>query len=505
MVGMTSCEEPSAPANEPMPMTESVSIILRRQVPPRAEAPRSWLGGLPMMPEHVAWPRSVSTEFPERGERALHFMAQIACTDLPPQLWGGLGPRSGWLLLFIDPNHFQPFGPDTLRVMHIETLGTERAAPADLGPVDDGEHSTTNFDYYRSPAEIPSTWRRWPVDIVVTANDVAADVDRLRLTPSRLEKFLHKGQPIAHRAPRDPAPFTWRGALHVLNTIERPLAKPLGHLKLDDGFVSRLRRPGYIDTILLEYDERFAEWFDENRAVLDGPEPAAAKERGHRNWTIDVAQGIRESRAALAAFLERHTTPDAIIDHLHEAHRRYLAWRVAACQRITDERASVLTHDLDTPIPAATWKALKRRLRRDTFRFLTTDYFRKGDNWRYVVLTDSEVTVYPDRLAANFQLVADYYVDARLRKLIPASALSTFEPYYRGLINDLPHRMGGARDAIQPDSDDESARNLLLFQIASDGAMNWWWADVGAYYVYIDRKDFERGDLTKAWLDIETH
>ena len=155
MVGMTSCEEPSAPANEPMPMTESVSIILRRQVPPRAEAPRSWLGGLPMMPEHVAWPRSVSTEFPERGERALHFMAQIACTDLPPQLWGGLGPRSGWLLLFIDPNHFQPFGPDTLRVMHIETLGTERAAPADLGPVDDGEHSTTNFDYffYRAEAE----------------------------------------------------------------------------------------------------------------------------------------------------------------------------------------------------------------------------------------------------------------------------------------------------------------------------------------------------------------
>ncbi|HRK69174.1 MAG TPA: hypothetical protein PKY73_16585, partial [Hyphomonas sp.] len=95
------------------------------------------------------------------------------------------------------------------------------AAPADLGPVDDGEHSTTNFDYYRSPAEIPSTWRRWPMDIVVTANDVAADVDRLSLTPSRLEKFLHKGQPIAHRAPRDPAPFTWRGALPVLNTIER--------------------------------------------------------------------------------------------------------------------------------------------------------------------------------------------------------------------------------------------------------------------------------------------
>src|SRR5687767_10557155 len=121
---MAQSEKPSA--DEPPRVAESISVVLRRQVPPRPEAPRSWLGGLPMMPEHVAWPRSISAEYPEKGERPLHFVAQVACADMPPQLWGGLGPRHGWLLLFIDPNHFEPLGPDALRVMHIETLGSER-------------------------------------------------------------------------------------------------------------------------------------------------------------------------------------------------------------------------------------------------------------------------------------------------------------------------------------------------------------------------------------------
>ncbi len=48
---------------------ETVTVVLRRQTPPRLdEPPRSWLGGLPMLPDDVAWPRSVSREYPERGD-----------------------------------------------------------------------------------------------------------------------------------------------------------------------------------------------------------------------------------------------------------------------------------------------------------------------------------------------------------------------------------------------------------------------------------------------------
>lgn len=434
-----------------------------------------------MMPKHVAWPRSVSAEYPERGERPLHFVAQVACADLPPELWGGLGPRHGWLLLFIDPNHFPPLGPNTLRVMHTETLGSERPAPADLGPVDDGKHRGSEaYEYCRSPADIPSTWRRWPVDLIAVADEALEEVDDpTRDTPSDLEILLNEGLPVASTAPRDPEPFTWRGALYVLNVSERPLAAPLYNLKLDKGFVSRLRKPGYVKAILAEFDERYAK--------------------------VAARQDIRAERAALAAFLKRHPTPDAVVDHLHEDHRRYLAWRVSACERIARERAAILTHDLDTPMPVAAWQALKKRLKRDTFRYFTTRRNWTSDEWRHVLL-EEHVKVYPDRYVANFELVADYYVDARLRKLIPPPVLSEFEPYWRCLVSNVPHRMGGYHDVdVQWGIPSGPTEDLRLFQIGSDSAMNWLWADVGAYYVVIDVKSLQKGNLSKARLYLESH
>jgi hypothetical protein len=214
---------------------------------------------------------------------------------------------------------------------------------------------------------------------------------------------------------------------------------------------------------------------------------------------------IKAHRAALVAFLKQHPTPDAIIDHLREAYRRYLAWRVSACERLARERASILTHDLDTPMPVAAWQALKRRLQRNTFRYFTARKVSMGNKSRHVVL-EERIGVFPDRYMANFELVADYYVDARLRKLIPSAVLSKFEPYYRCLVENLPHRMGGYHDVdVQWGKPRGRTEDLLLFQIASDGAMNWWWADVGAYYVVIDKMSLRKGDLSKARLYIDTH
>jgi hypothetical protein len=90
-------------AQSPLVVEETVSVVLRRQIPVRFdEAPRSWLGGLPMLPDNVQWPMAATTDHPERGRTPLHFVAQVACSDLPRELWGGLGPRTGWLLLFLN-------------------------------------------------------------------------------------------------------------------------------------------------------------------------------------------------------------------------------------------------------------------------------------------------------------------------------------------------------------------------------------------------------------------
>ncbi|MCB1021861.1 MAG: DUF1963 domain-containing protein, partial [Acidobacteria bacterium] len=87
-------QAPAAPTEAPMRVqpdetgvVETVSVVLRRQIPPRFdEPPRSWLGGLPRMPDRIAWPRSVSSADPKKGERPLRFVAQIACEDLPREL-----------------------------------------------------------------------------------------------------------------------------------------------------------------------------------------------------------------------------------------------------------------------------------------------------------------------------------------------------------------------------------------------------------------------------------
>src|SRR5690242_5525248 len=244
-----------APVPPPIGISESVSVVLRRQVPPRAEAPRSWLGGLPMMPDHIEWPRSVSSEYPDRGERPLHFIAQIACADLPAELWGGLGPRAGWLLLFIDPNQGVPEGPDAFRVLHIDALGAERQPPVDLGPVHDGMYTGFDYNYCRTSDEVPRLWRRWPVDLVVVPNEARIEGQRTKVAPENFAHILYAGQRVGdqRQQPAEPEPFTWRGALYVLDSIARafgPPKRPPGEVQIPDWLVARLNQPGYINSIL---------------------------------------------------------------------------------------------------------------------------------------------------------------------------------------------------------------------------------------------------------------
>jgi hypothetical protein len=181
-------------------VTETVTVELRRQIPPRPdEPPRSWLGGLPMLPDGVAWPRSVSSEDPDGGERPLHFIAQICCADLPPDLWAGLGPRHGWLLLFIDPNQGAPQGPDAFCILHTDELGSERTPPIDLGPVHDGVHTGWDYQDCGGGEGIPRLWNRWPVDLVAMPNVLSGEGRTVR--PHRMGGYHDGVQSDATKGP----------------------------------------------------------------------------------------------------------------------------------------------------------------------------------------------------------------------------------------------------------------------------------------------------------------
>ena len=148
--------------------------MLRRQVPVRWEEPaRSWIGGLPRMPESVEWPVGPTTDYPERGLTPLHFVAQIACADLPPELCGAGSVRARvGSCCFSTPE----LGCDgerrgDPRPAHSE-LGPERAPPPGIHPVHDEIYTGPDYGFVRAQEDIPTVWRRWPVDLVTIPNRV---------------------------------------------------------------------------------------------------------------------------------------------------------------------------------------------------------------------------------------------------------------------------------------------------------------------------------------------
>src|SRR3546814_12881882 len=77
------------------------SLRLLPQIPPRdAISTNSWLGGRPRLAAGMEWPRI--------DDQPADFLAQIDCTALPPDLWGGLGPLEGALAFFLHRRRPRP-------------------------------------------------------------------------------------------------------------------------------------------------------------------------------------------------------------------------------------------------------------------------------------------------------------------------------------------------------------------------------------------------------------
>jgi hypothetical protein len=119
----------------------------------------SWLGGAPRLPDPFDWPQVEG--------KPLHFLGQIACSALPSEIWGGLGPRSGYLAFFAGVA-----GSIRATVIHSSELGPERRAPA-AWPDDflsyDGRQERFRELYERMPS--------WRLEIAPQRSD---DEDRKR-------------------------------------------------------------------------------------------------------------------------------------------------------------------------------------------------------------------------------------------------------------------------------------------------------------------------------------
>lgn len=149
-------------------------------------------------------------------EKPLHFIAQIDCASLPSELWGGLGPRDGWLLLFVDIEAIDEQEKRPIaRVLHIADIGPETEPPASLyfdrrNLVDVGGLPAARLNVQRQP------FRKWPVDLVPTSADTS------ELTGAEIYGAPENSLILtASKSLGTDRPMTWRGAYTVLAGLVR--------------------------------------------------------------------------------------------------------------------------------------------------------------------------------------------------------------------------------------------------------------------------------------------
>ncbi|KRQ12900.1 hypothetical protein AOQ73_03265 [Bradyrhizobium pachyrhizi] len=144
-------------SNEDPAAHDRNAVWLRAAIPARpAAAEIGWIGGNPKLPDPFQWPG--------RDGQPYQFLCQINCASLPPSLWGGVGPRAGWLAFFAAVS-----GRIDVKVIHQPTLGPQRGnerawqkSATGLYWVDD------KYDGLLAPPP------RWPLDFVHPVDGEAA-------------------------------------------------------------------------------------------------------------------------------------------------------------------------------------------------------------------------------------------------------------------------------------------------------------------------------------------
>jgi hypothetical protein len=181
--------------------------------PPDAARVTSWIGGLPKLPRDVEWPKAKPGPLAEDGP--MLFVAQIALADLPGDIWGGMGPRTGSLCFFVDPED----ALERVAVLHVNGLLEERRYPR----------------AFEALQPYPILKRGMAGDLIAHAEDTAVPLMKwpVKMTPVEPEKelpgvtFKYRDKDnlaFAHRRTAslsDPAfvPYSWATLIEVVTVL----------------------------------------------------------------------------------------------------------------------------------------------------------------------------------------------------------------------------------------------------------------------------------------------
>ena len=488
---------------------EPVSVLLRRQIPPCYPASsRSWLGGLPSMPNEVDWPIGVNPEEPNLGPIPLHFIAQICCADLPPETWGGLGPREGWMLLFANEQTYLNEDGQSARIIYTKELGQERSPPAGIGPI------SAYRSEYMGWRNSTTTYPRWPVDLVVVTNTNSPD-EMIEMDASRFDSTLYPDQPVASAEFRRPnlGPFSLRVLRTGLKCTEAFLENELlmrDYRSLNfQSTWKQFEDQGGIERIFKErrdYQERASERL---RGALQqelGQEEIPAELFQARATADELLQRSKSNLNEISALGFLGTDIEKRFDWILSQSNALTDWQSEVLLILNDYCKTNFNEELDRPVSEADWENLAQLSNANLFTNWSFCWDQpNGPESKFIDLRKEEHSII--KLAARYweseaqRLAPTYYLDPKLRHMLPEAAIPALEAIWRRTDYGRPHRIGGHHDGVQSGSNE----NLLLLQLATDDAMNFMWGDCGCIYAFISADALKLGDMSAATVHVEGH
>ena len=493
-----------------------------------------------MMPDAAVWPR-------DADGAPLHFIAQIACEDLPADLWNGQGPRKGWLLVFAETLKLEDFAErGMVQVLHTKQLGPECAPPEDTPTV---RHTMSDYIDYAAPnvrPGVPKLWRKWPVDLVEQRYDLDEDSEG----PPHIPAEELYGAPVSDGWMRVDfeeldltRPLTWRGALYVIERLVRDLdpveykrnwvGNRFGMLAAPDldtiGFGEEEQRRALTQT---HYGNLESEWGPRVRAAREALEAQLTSDR-EDTWlkrafmaleaktigfeekledarrTLDEARGTGQTaeemsrlrgRVRYYILLIRET--EGHCNHLSALDETYPGLQGLAALSTEIEQmgqahlawADQMRSELEQWLVNFRGKDLDALLPEDVWNKIqhaietpVSPHWRKTGNPSIAIKTETGLSIAPHLKMAIREDVLDLYTrDANALQMLSEEQRDLLECKMRYVEEWLPHRMGGQANPVQDDLD---PNETLLFQIATDSALGWM---LGGYWCPI-RHDVGQG------------
>lgn len=419
---------------------EPVSVRLVPQAPIRGGDADGWLGGAAQLPPGANWPKI--------DDAPLQLLAQVHCAALPAGLWGGLGPRQGWLAIFIEPFTW------AVRVLHFAEAG-----PLTLGPALPPNSNIVGYDMRVKPGKtsLIQAIPRWPVDIVAVV-DGKADPRREGRSQIQHERYNQRhdiGEPAL-------APFDWPSAQTMMEMaiagVTRSIPqKPAPHLEpaalaQSEAKIAESVANGASADSLLEQKIQL----DELRAM------AAAREYAATNGPV-ILRRLEDLKARIDVMAAQTPFSAAsIAPALAELRGMNWQWksvpphgregRKLSVQERFDEGVKLLTLPLTTHDPEATL-------------------------WVY----DFEV----------YRLDRAKHAYATDRDLLPEALRADCEDIWR---DRAAHEMGGMGHTPWGYVHEfDSGKEVTLLELPSSGLMNWQFGDMNSLVLTMTKADLAAG------------